>query len=214
MRTAPLNLTNPATLREHGEIKARRNRIKMGTVALIAGVATTLVLAKKGKLNPVEGGNKILEAIKKAVKGPADKVLNIITGSKVAVDMAEGLGKAKTKLAPITEKISTHTQEARCRFSSLAEDTKTAFKRASSKTGEIKEGILADIETAAANAEGTIKGFAQKESTKKAVGFIKDIPSRVGEFAGKVKESVKDLAKKANGKTATALFEKFYKKAQ
>ena len=212
MITKSTIMLNPETLRQNGEIKARRNRIIMGATTLVAGAAATLVLAKKGKLNPVEGGNKVLEAVKAVIKKPADKVLNFIAGSKTIATVVEGIGKAQAKVAPKFQKVTTKAtelkdgarkiadniadsqpikkagavaQETRCKLSSLAADAKTGA-----------EGIIADAETFVANAEGSIKGFTQKASTKKAVAFVKDIPSKVSTLAGEAKEKIASLAGK------------------
>ncbi len=51
-----------------------KRAVKTAAVAA-AGVGTVLYMAKTGKLNPKEGGNKIVEGIKAGLKKPADKVL-------------------------------------------------------------------------------------------------------------------------------------------
>ena len=207
-------MQNPATLRRNGEIKARRNRIIMGATTLIAGAAATLILAKKGKLNPVEGGNKVLEAFKAIIKKPADKVLNFIAGSKTIATAVEGIGKAQAKVAPKIKKVTTKAtelkdgakkvtsniadsqpvkrasafaQETRCKLSGLAADAKNGA-----------EGVIADSEVFVENAKTSFRNASKKAN----------------KIASKAKESIKEFGKKINGKTATALFEKFYKKVQ
>ena len=114
-----------------------------------------------------------------------EKLLNIITGTKVFAQAAEKVGAIKTKATPFIETVS-------------------------KKAGEIKEGILADAETVIANAEGSVKGFAQKAPTyaqevrcktsglagkargfaKKALAFAKDIPTYLGCLALEAKDKV------------------------
>ena len=166
-------IVSPITTRENGARKARRNTIAIASTA-VAAAATTLILAKKGKLNPTDGGNKTIEAIKAALKGPADKILNIITGSKVFANVAEKVGKVKTEIDPI-------------------------FELASKKAGEIKEGFLADAETIIANAEGSIKGFAQKVPT-----YTQEARCRLSSFAGEANEIAEKAGKTVNGLTEKA----------
>ena len=132
-----IGAVNPYRARINGENKANRNRIAIATGAAIAGVATTLILAKKGKLNPVDGGNKIIEGIKKPLKKITDNIFNFIAGSKTIAKATTEIGKVQKKIAPKTQKAS-----------------------------KIAEGVIADIETVAANVEGTIKGNVPKVKQK------------------------------------------------
>ena len=188
--------------------KNTAKKVLTATAAIATGVVTTLYLARKGKLNPVDGGNKTIEAIKAALKGPADKILNTITGTKVFANVAEKVGKVKTEIDPI-------------------------FELASKKAGEIKENFLADAETVLANAEGKVKGFAQKvpsytqearcklsgfagelndatqktnkaisklaekEPVKKAIAFAKDIPTYIGCFVLDAQDKIAKFFPKA-----------------
>ena len=51
-----------------------KKAVKTAAVAA-AGAGAVLYMAKTGKLNPKEGGNKVIEGIKAVLKKPADKVL-------------------------------------------------------------------------------------------------------------------------------------------
>ena len=286
------SINRPSFSNQNNVAKPKRTGAKVAAAAATAtaAVATTLVLAKKGKLNPVEGGNKIIEAIKVPLKKFADKILNIIAGSKVVANVLEKVGKAQTKISPVTKKVSAKAQETRCKLSGVAEkvktklepaskkaaeikegviadsevfveNAKTSFRNASKKAGEIKEGVIADSEVFVENAKTTFrnaskkagelaegakdkaKAFAEKDSVKKVINTAKELPAKASEIkegviadsevfvenakttfrnaskkankiASKAKESIKEFGKKINGKTATALFEKFYKKVQ
>ena len=60
-----------------------------------------MYLAKTGKLNPTEGGNKAVETVKAALKKPADKILNSDKFAKVSAKATELLGKGKAKVKAI-----------------------------------------------------------------------------------------------------------------
>ncbi len=51
-----------------------KKAVKTAAVAA-AGAGAVLYMAKTGRLNPKEGGNKVIEGIKAVLKKPADKVL-------------------------------------------------------------------------------------------------------------------------------------------
>lgn len=228
------SINRPSLSNQNNVAKPKRTGAKVAAAAATAtaAVTTTLVLAKKGKLNPVEGGNKIIEAIKAPLKKFADKILNIIAGSKVVANVLEKVGKAQTKISPVTKKVSAKAQETRCKLSGVAEEVKTKLEPASKKAAEIKEGVIADSEVFVENAKTSFrnaskkagklaegakdkaKAFAEKDSVKKVINTAKELPAKASEIASKAKESIKEFGKKINGKTATALFEKFYKKVQ
>ena len=198
---------SPLKMRREGTTNRRNPALKVAaaTATATAAVAATLILAKKGKLNPVEGGNKIIEGIKAPLKKGTDSIFNFIAGSKTIAKTTTKIGEIQNKIAP---KINKVTQKA----------------------SEITEGVIADVETTAANIEGSIKGFAQKvptytqearckfnglagqakdainglkekDAVKKAVAFAKDVPSKAVEIAEGIKSK------------ATALFGKVFKKA-
>ena len=179
-----IGAVNPYRARINGENKANRNRIAIATGAAIAGVATTLILAKKGKLNPVEGGNKIIEEIKKPLKKVTDNIFNFIAGSKTIAKATTEIGKLQKKISPTIEKAS-----------------------------EMVEGVIADVETVAANVEGTIKGNAPKvkekagkfvnetadkikTETPKVVDFAKELPEKAKTALGTLKDKAADLVDK------------------
>ena len=178
-------------------------KVATGTAVAATAVAATLIAAKKGKLDPVEGGNELIEKFKAVLKDPAEKLLNIITGTKVFAQAAEKVGAIKTKATPFVETVSKKAEEIKTKATPFIE-------KVSKKAGEIKEGILADAETVIANAEGSVKGFAQKAPTyaqevrcktsglagkargfaKKALAFAKDIPTYLGCLALEAKDKV------------------------
>lgn len=158
-------------------------KVATGTAVVATAVAATLIAAKKGKLDPVEGGNELIEKFKAVLKDPAEKLLNIITGTKVFAQAAEKVGAIKTKATPFVETVSKKAEEIKTKAAPFIES-------ATKKAGEIKEGFLADAETAIANAEGSIKGFAQKGPVKKAVAFAKNIPTYLGCLALEVKDKI------------------------
>ena len=67
----------------------------LGAAAATAGV---LYLAKTGKLDAKEGGNRTVEAAKAALKKPADKILNSDKFAKISAKATELLGKGKAKV--------------------------------------------------------------------------------------------------------------------
>lgn len=85
MRVSEINHQKPNTA---------KNVAKVATGAAVAA-GTVLYLAKKGKLNPTEGGNKHVETLKAALKKPADKVLN-----------SDMFTKVSGKFSKLTEKIN------------------------------------------------------------------------------------------------------------
>lgn len=64
----------------------------VGTAAVAAG--TVLVLAKKGKFNPTEGGNKYLEQAKSVVRNVADKVFAKVDAGVAAATQKVNVAKA------------------------------------------------------------------------------------------------------------------------
>ena len=84
----------------HEPVKKNNSAKKVVAATLGAAAATAgvLYLAKTGKLNAKEGGNKTVEAAKAALKKPADKVLNSKTYERVSAKATELAGKGKEKL--------------------------------------------------------------------------------------------------------------------
>ena len=85
----------------HHEPVKKNNTAKKVVAATIGAAAATagvLYLAKTGKLDAKEGGNKIVEKAKATLKKPADKVLNSDKFAKISAKATELLGKGKAKV--------------------------------------------------------------------------------------------------------------------
>ncbi len=83
--------------------KAGKTAAKLTTAAAATGAV--LYMAKTGKLNPKEGGNKVLEGLKAGLKKPADFILN--KGAKLKDN-----AKNNPKISTITDKISGFGEKA------------------------------------------------------------------------------------------------------
>ena len=75
----------------------------VATATTAAAVGGVLYLAKTGKLNPTEGGNKVLEFVKKGLKSVADPVLEKLGVLKAKVVASEIAGKAVDKAVAIKD---------------------------------------------------------------------------------------------------------------
>lgn len=82
--------------------KAAKNVVKTALVTT-AAAGTIAYLGYKGKLNPVEGGNKILEGAKALLKKPADFLVNKGTGIVNTVNIAS---KGNPALSSVIDKAS------------------------------------------------------------------------------------------------------------
>lgn len=84
----------------HEPVKKNNTAKKVVATTLGAAAATAgvLYLAKTGKLNATEGGNKTVETIKATLKKPADKILNSKTFANLSAKATGLLGKGKEKL--------------------------------------------------------------------------------------------------------------------
>lgn len=84
----------------HHEPVKKNNTAKKVVAATLGAAAATagvLYLAKTGKLNAKEGGNRAIETAKATLKKPADKILNSKTFEKVSAKAAELAEKTKEK---------------------------------------------------------------------------------------------------------------------
>ena len=100
-------------------------RVVKSVIGAAAAVGTVLYLAKKGKLDPTENGNKHVETLKAVLKKPADKILNSKTFNKVAAKadkMAHSetatkiKDSAKTVWGDVTKGISTLMDKIESKF--------------------------------------------------------------------------------------------------
>lgn len=115
MRVSSVNQYKPQTTK----------KVVKSVIGAAAAVGTVLYLAKKGKLDPTENGNKHVETLKAALKKPADKILNSkvfnnvatktnkITHSETAVKLKDS---AKTVWGDITKGISTLMDKVESKF--------------------------------------------------------------------------------------------------
>ena len=70
MRIASLQGTQPANNKKNSHVLAKT------AICTGAAAATVLYMAKTGKLNAKEGGNKIVEGVKTALRKPANEIIN------------------------------------------------------------------------------------------------------------------------------------------
>lgn len=146
MRT---NAINPSLPKRHTAAK-----VAGAVVTTAAAAGTVLYLAKTGKLNQVEGGNKIVEKFKAVLKKPADfvngkidqgiaklsaneRLANKMTKVKTFMtETAENLQKnpkvvgVKTKVSEGTKAVKGFFESIPSRISSLLEKVKGAAKSA------------------------------------------------------------------------------------
>lgn len=78
-------------------------KVAIAALGTAAAAGSVLYLAKTGKLNPVEGGNKHIESVKATLKKSADKVLNSEKFASASAKATELLGKGKEKLVAFKE---------------------------------------------------------------------------------------------------------------
>ena len=93
----------------HHEPVKKNNTAKKVVAATLGAAAATagvLYLAKTGKLNAKEGGNKTVEKIKAALKKPADKILTSKAFEKLQVKTSKLIGEGNKKIASLKEKAS------------------------------------------------------------------------------------------------------------
>ena len=90
----------------HHEPVKKNNTAKKVVAATLGAAAATagvLYLAKTGKLDAKEGGNKAVETVKSALKKPADKILNSDKFANISAKATELLGKGKEKAQAFTK---------------------------------------------------------------------------------------------------------------
>ena len=130
---------------------------KVLTAAAAAG--TVLYLAKKGKLNPVEGGNKYIEKVKAFLKKPADIVNAKIAEGIKALQKNEKVGK-KMEAAQKYVKETVEKAKANPEVKSLIDSAKVK-----------KSQVVSTIR----NVVDTAKDYVEKEiNPDKFTGAVKD----------------------------------------
>ena len=195
-----VSMKSPLTMRREGTTNRRNTALKVAaaTATATAAVATTLILAKKGKLNPVKGGNKIIEGIKEPLKKGTDSIFNFIAGSKTIAKTTTKIGEIQNKIAPKINKVTKKASEIK---NNVVTEAKNSIKGFEEKIPTYTQEARCKFNGLAGQAKDAINGLKEKDAVKKAVAFAKDVPSKAGEIAEGIKSK------------ATALFGKVFKKA-
>lgn len=109
MKTSAINSVNAYT-----PAKKTAKNIAKAAICTTAAAGTLAYLSYKGKLNPTEGGNKILETAKKYLKKPADFIFN--KGSEV-VGKAQTFVSGNEKLTAVIGKVQDFALNAKTTIS-------------------------------------------------------------------------------------------------
>ena len=133
-------------------------------VTAAATVGTILYLAKKGKLNPVEGGNKYIEKAKELLKKPADYINGKIAEGVKALQKNEKVGK---KMESAQKYVKEKIAQAKAN-----PDVKSLIDSAKVKKSQVVSKIRGTVDS--------VKDFVEKEINPEKFGeVVKDTAEKV-----------------------------------
>ncbi len=103
MKLQAINQTNNMQSCSFGKKahKSSAGKVLASTGVVAGAIASSIVLARKGKLNPVEGGNKYIETAKALLKKPADFSSKMVTK---AVNKYKIAAKGNYKLSSLVDR--------------------------------------------------------------------------------------------------------------
>jgi len=129
-----------------------------------AATGTILYLAKKGKLNPTEGGNKYVEGLKAALKKPADYINGKIAEGVDKLQKNEKIGKKMTEAQKI---VSEKIEQAKAN-----PDVKSAMNFVRVKKAQVVSAVR--------NAVDAARNFVEKEINPEKFGeAVKDAAEKL-----------------------------------
>ncbi len=109
-------------------------------VSTTAAAGAVLYMAKTGKLNPQEGGNKVVEGLKSALKKPSDFVLK--KGADLGTKVQQA-SKVNPKVSAVADKISALSKNIKSvKDSFLASDFKANFNKAVDSVKDFAESKI------------------------------------------------------------------------
>ena len=127
------------------DIQTKKSPVKkaaraVATAAVLTG--TALLLAKNGKLNPTEGGNKYIEAAKAFVKKGTDKVLPKVEpiADKVVAAVKPAAKKIATAVQPAVDKVKGYVES-----SSVIANAETTVMGAANKAANFTKNVADKI---------------------------------------------------------------------
>lgn len=136
------------------------------TAAVTAG--TILFLAKKGKLNPVEGGNKYLEGLKAVLKKPADKVNTVLANGATKLSQTKVGKKAGEMVSVVKGKIENLNLGKKAETARKAITESAPYKAVKGAAGKVKE-FITSIPKKVSSFVGGLKEKFSKEAVVEKV---------------------------------------------
>lgn len=136
MRSSSVQLSKP-----YSPVKQAAKKIVKTAVVTTATAGAIAYLGYKGKLNPTEGGNKVLEGVKSVLKKPADFILNKGKGIADTVNVA---AKGNPVLSEIIDKTSNAAKTVKGFVISTVETLRDLAEKKVNpeKFGEVAEDVV------------------------------------------------------------------------